>query len=488
MKLKKLIHNIDNIEVKGSKDVEVKGLCQDSKLVKPGDLFIARKGKVFDGTHFIPEAIATGAQCVLSDIYNPFYSKTTQIITKDIKKTSVQIADRFYQSPHKNLFMVGVTGTNGKTTTSYLIKHILDSVDKHAGVIGTNGYLLKDSFLQAQRTTPDTISCLKLLKEMQNKSLSSCVMEVSSHALDQSRVDCIDFDVAVFTNLTHEHLDYHGTMENYLVSKQKLFSLLEKSEKENKCAIVNLDDPYGNQISENYTGGTLTYAIANQADVRAENIELSAEKTSFDLHYQDTVQKMSIPLVGRFNVYNVLAAISFALHIQIPLEKISEILSQFSLVNGRMERVNEYKECAVFIDYAHTPDALENILLSLKELKTGKIFTVFGCGGARDKEKRPKMAKISESLSDFTFVTSDNPRSEDPNKIIEEIVLGFSKKDFLIESDRKLAIEKALEMATSNDIVVIAGKGHEKTQVYSHKTIPFDDREVVLSLKEGVNS
>jgi UDP-N-acetylmuramoyl-L-alanyl-D-glutamate--2,6-diaminopimelate ligase len=478
VKLKKLLKDLD-VTVKGSKEIDILGITQDSKITKPGDLFIARRGKVFDGTHFIPEAISGGASCLLTDIYNPFYSKTTQIITEDIKETALQIAKRFYENPQDVLTMIGVTGTSGKTTVSYLVKHLLNHIEMPAGIIGTNGYQIKDNILSAPRTTPDSITCLKILKEVVSKELKSCVMEVSSHGLDQGRVDFIDFDVAIFTNFSHEHLDYHGTMDEYLLAKKKLFSLLDNSHKKNPCAIINIDDPAAEILKKATSKKTLSYGIEKQADVQATNLKLSLTGMSFTVSYKEQEQLFSTKLVGKFNVYNLLAAISLGVHLEKSLKELSDIFSKFSCVEGRLQKVLEYKKCHVFVDYAHKVEALKNVLEALRNSAKGKIITLFGCGGNRDHMKRKLMAKVSEEYSDYTIVTTDNCRNEDPNKIISEIVLGFTKKQYSVAPDRREAIKKALEMAGPEDIVLIAGKGHEKVQIYSHKTLPFDDREVV---------
>lgn len=478
VKLKKLLKNID-VVVKGSKEIEITGVCEDSKFTKPNDLFIARKGKVFDGTHFIPEAIRGGATCLLTDLYNPFYPKITQIISPDVKKTALKIAKAYYENPQDSLVMIGITGTSGKTTVSYLVKHLLDHIDMQAGVIGTNGYQIKDSVLAASRTTPDNITSLKILKDAVNKNLKSVVMEVSSHGLDQERVDFIPFNAAIFTNITHEHLDYHGSMDEYFNAKKKLFSLLDLSHKKNTCAIINADDPKSSDLVENISVKTLTYGIHSKADVLAKDLTLTIDGMSFTLCYNGEEEHFSSKLVGEFNVYNLLAAISMGIHYQKSLEELSKIFSSFSLVEGRLQKVLEYKKCHVFVDYAHKVEALKNVLMTLRANAKGKIITVFGCGGNRDRMKRKLMAKMAETYSDFTIVTDDNSRNEDPKKIISEIVLGFTKNRHLIVSDRREAIKKALDMASSNDIVLIAGKGHEKVQIYSHKTLPFDDKEVV---------
>lgn len=484
MKLKKILKNIEDVEIKGLKDIEITGICSDSKLVAPGNLFIAKKGKVFDGSHFIPEAIAAGAACILTDIYNPFFHKTTQLISDKITDIADSIAATYYGFASKELFMVGITGTNGKTTSAYLIKHILDVFGKNAGLIGTNEYILGDHKLPASFTTPDVITCQKLLREMKNRECLSCVMEVSSHGLDQMRVSHIDYDVAIFTNISSEHLDYHSTIDEYAECKSRLFSLLEKSAKKNTLAILNIDNNFSSIMQATYSGRVLTYGIDQKADVMAADIEMSASGSSFTVQYLDQRHKFQTSLIGKFNIYNLLTAVTFGISLDIALEELSDMFTSFSMVSGRLEKIDEYKKAQVFVDYAHTEDALTNVLKTLSEIKKGKIFTVFGCGGSRDKLKRSKMAQVAQSYSDFVIVTNDNPRSEDPEAICRDVLRGFSDKDkYYVELDRKEAIEKALSLASKEDIVLIAGKGHEKVQIFSHKTVPFDDRLVVCNMR-----
>jgi UDP-N-acetylmuramoyl-L-alanyl-D-glutamate--2,6-diaminopimelate ligase len=489
MKLKKLFKDIPNAQIKGSKELEITGVCANSKLVAPGNLFIARKGRAEDGMLYIPEAIAAGAVAVLTDIYDPLLNKSiTQIIHPQVSSLEGLIAATYYQFASNELSMVGITGTNGKTTTSFLIKHLLDHFKGQCGLIGTSEYIIGQHRYQATRTTPDAVSTHKMLREMVLQGCRSAVMEVTSHALDQGRVNCIDFDTAVFTNFSLDHLDYHGTMEEYLAAKNKLFRSLDPSKRKShhpfpKLAVINADSPWHKKMIEGCRAKILTYAIDGEADLKAEKVELTSKGTSLTLTYKDQKVHLTWPLVGRFNIYNCLAAVGVGLSQGLPLEKIVEVLSVAPFVPGRLQVIANPLDLKIYVDFAHTDDALLNVLECLKEFKSGRIITVFGCGGNRDASKRPKMAKVCQEHSDLSIVTSDNPRHEEPEEIIRQIVTGFSNREsYLIEMDRYKAIEKAIELATPDDIILIAGKGHETHQVFSHKIIEFDDRKVALEI------
>lgn len=461
MKLKNLIKDLP-LQVKGSKEVEITGLTENSKSVAPGFLFFAKKGQ------FIPEAIRGGAVAIVTDLYDPFLEGVVQIISPDIDSLEPLFAQIFYGSPEQELFLAGVTGTNGKTTTSYLIKYLLEP----CGLIGTIEWVAGNKVFPSTYTTPDLLTNYKLLHEMAVQKCTSAVMEVSSHGLVQGRVRTLPFDAAVFTNLTQDHLDYHQIMEEYAAAKAKLFSSLSTE----AVAIYNLDSPWAPIILEGCKAQKFSYGLTPKADLYAQNIELSSKGTQFTLHYQGQTLPFSTHLIGRFNVYNLLAAISVGLQKK-SLPKVLLSLQSFAAVPGRLERVSNRKGLHIFVDYAHTDDALKNVLETLTEFKEGRLITVFGCGGNRDRTKRPKMAGVAEALSDFVIVTTDNPRQEDPQEIVREIASGFKDKGrFTIELDRSEAIGKAIGMATSRDIVLIAGKGHERTQVFSEKTIEFDDR------------
>lgn len=489
MKLKKLIKDIPFQQIKGSRDLELTGICSNSKLVAPGNLFIARKGRVDDGAIYIPEAVAAGAVAVVTDIYNPLLDKRiTQLIHPNITAIEGMIAASFYHFSSNDLFMVGITGTNGKTTTSFLVKHILDHACGPCGLIGTIEYIIGPHRYKATRTSPDVASTHKLLREMVLQGCPNAIMEVTSHALDQNRVDQIDFDVAVFTNLTLDHLDYHLTMEDYCRAKNKLFRSLDVTKKKKvhncpKMAIVNADSPWHKKMLEGCKAEVMTYGIAAEADLMAEEIKLTPAGTTLILNFKGQKVPLQWSLTGRFNVYNCLAATAVALSRHIPLKQIAEILSSTPAVPGRLQAVPNPLGLRIYVDYAHSDDALLNILECLQEFKTGRIIVVFGCGGNRDVSKRPKMAQVCETHADVVIVTSDNPRNEDPADIARQVVSGFTNKsDYIIELDRSAAIGKAIDIATPEDIILIAGKGHETYQVFSHKTIEFDDCKVALQL------
>jgi UDP-N-acetylmuramoyl-L-alanyl-D-glutamate--2,6-diaminopimelate ligase len=487
MKLKKLFKDIPVKDIKGSKDVEITGLCNNSKLVSPGNLFVARKGRSDDGAQYIPEAIEAGAAAVLTDIYDPSLKNITQIIHPNPNAIEGVLAAHYYQKPSDELFMVGITGTNGKTTTSFLVKYLLDKLNVSCGLIGTIEYIIGQHRHQATRTTPDVITNHKMLREMILHDCKAAVMEVTSHALDQGRVEYIDFDVAIFTNITLDHLDYHATMENYAEAKRKLFLSLsphaKKSHSIKPKAVINADSPWQQKMVEVCPADVLTYGIENPADLKASDIKLTQTGTTFTVTYQKHSVAFNWPLIGRFNVYNALAAISVGLIRGQTLENLKDMMSFFPSVPGRLESVNNALGLKIYVDFAHSDDALLNVFDCLQELKTGRIITVFGCGGDRDRSKRPKMAQVCEEHSDICIITSDNPRSEDPQAICNEIISGFKSNEvYLVELDRRKAIEKAIEIATPDDIVLIAGKGHETYQMFAHKTIEFDDRKIAAEI------
>jgi UDP-N-acetylmuramoyl-L-alanyl-D-glutamate--2,6-diaminopimelate ligase len=481
MKLKQLLKDLKDVVVKGSKEIEITGISAHSKTVAPGNLFIAKRGFASDGHDYIREAIQAGCIAILSDIFDPSLKDVTQVIYPNVVEAEGFIANHFFGSPSEELFMVGVTGTSGKTTTTYLIKHVLEEAKIHSGLIGTIEYIVGQNRYPATRTTPDVIANHKMLREMVRSHCTAAAMEVTSHATSQKRVAHIEYDVAVFTNLTHEHLDYHKTMEDYFLAKKELFTSLRshpESKKKNlpKYAVVNSDSPWSQKIISDCPALVITYGIDSQADIQASNISFSEKGTTFQVNYKGQKQECTFHLLGRFNVLNALAAIAVALAKGISLSGALKSLESFQSAPGRLERVSNELALNIYIDYAHKVDALKNVLQSLRECTKAKIITVFGCGGDRDREKRPFMAKVSEDLSDITIVTSDNPRSEDPLQIIKEIKSGFLHPEkHIIESDRKAAIHKAIDLATPEDIVLIAGKGHEKKQYFQHQVIDFDD-------------
>ncbi len=492
MKLKKLFKTIPVNQIKGSREVEITGICSHSKAVSPGNLFIAKHGAAYDGNRFIAEAISAGAVAVLTNFLDPFLN-VVQVIHHDVASIEADVAATYYQFPSDELFTVGITGTNGKTTSAYIIKHLLDSLNLRCGLISTIQYCVGNHYYEASRTTPDVILNQKLLRDMVTSNCLAAVMEVTSHGLIQGRVRHIDYDVAIFTNLSLDHLDYHKTMENYCEAKAKLFNDLHLGQDDGvrkkkiatfpKCAVINIDDPWHEKVMANCQTKILTYGTSPKAHLRATNIVLSRQGTQFDVTYEGQTVRFAWKLIGKFNVYNCLAATAVGLVRGISLEQIASIIAPFKTAPGRLEAVSNPRGCSVFVDYAHTPDALENVLQCLQEVHKGKIITVFGCGGDRDPSKRKEMAKVCQRLSDLSIVTSDNPRSEDPSDIIHEILKGFTDSSkYIVEIDRRQAIEKALSHATANDMVLIAGKGHETYQIFARKTVEFDDRQVAADL------
>ena len=478
MKLKKLISDFPIEVYRGNLDIDITGLCAHSKLVAPGNLFIAKKGQSDDGAKYIEEAIASGAVAILTDLPNPFLKGVAQLLFCAPQKLEAKLAARFYGAASESLFTVGVTGTNGKTTTSFLIKHLYDQLAFPCGLIGTIEYIVGDHHFEAERTTPDSITCQKLFREMVKQGCDSLVMEVSSHGLSQGRTEEIAFDAAIFTNLSQDHLDYHKTMEAYAEEKAKLFTCL----KAEKSAILNGESPWSEKMVRSSKACILTYGFSKSFDLYADEIELHPNSSAFSVHYKGETARIEWKMIGRYNILNCLAALAACLIRNVPLIHLPPLVKNFSSVSGRLEKVENEKGYNLYVDYAHTPDALEKVLNCLQEIKKGKLITVFGCGGDRDRGKRPKMGKAAEEGSDFTIVTSDNPRSEDPHQICAEVAAGFSSNRFTVIVDRRQAIKKAIEMATAKDLILIAGKGHEHNQLFAHHTLPFDDRKVAQEL------
>jgi len=474
MKLKDLFKNIP-IQMLGDENIEINGISSHSKEVEMGDLFILKQGKSFTGIDFLPEIIHRGARALLTESLLPL-CQLAQIICKSIATIELLLLHRFYRLFENAPAIFGITGTCGKTTTAFLAKKIFEYKGLPCGVIGTLGAFIGQEHLPTSLTTPSLTTSHKLLAKIKQKGFPIAVMEVSSHALTQNRIEGIDFSIGVFTNFSHEHLDYHKTLENYFEAKCGLFRSLTKE----ATAIFNQDDSKSSLVQRVTQAHIFTYGIESKADVRASNIQLSLTTSSFTVHFQDKRVSFSIPLVGIFNVYNTLAAVSMGLVQGLDLEEIAVSLHEFSFGFGRLESITlpRKKTPYVFVDYAHKPKALQHILTTLRQWKKNRLFIVFGCGGDRDKEKRPLMASIAEAYADLVIVTNDNPRSEDPKKIITEIITGFTQENYVIEENRYLAIKKAIALSTLEDIILIAGKGHETKQIFSNHELLFDDREV----------
>jgi UDP-N-acetylmuramoyl-L-alanyl-D-glutamate--2,6-diaminopimelate ligase len=480
-----LFRSVDDIPRK-ILNLGVNGLAINSKLVKEGDLFFCLKGTRCRGSDFINESYSNGATAVILDHAIEIKAPIIAIRVKDSIKALADTANEFYGHPSDKLNMTAITGTNGKTTITFAMENILRAFNKNAGVIGTVNYRFGNNVFPAFNTTPDIITINGLLKQMLGEKVKYLVMEVSSHALDQKRIDGLKFNQAIFTNLSQDHFDYHKTKNNYFSAKSILFTDYIK---EGGTALINIDDAYGRRlrdlIRKNKKNKTkvITYGIENKADVSAKDIYFNRNGCRFKAEGLKSKFDVETNLIGTFNVYNVLASIAASLTLKIPREYIKEGLRSI-YVPGRLEKVLcSYKDVSIFVDYAHTEDGLKNVLQSLNRLKGhGRLIVVFGCGGDRDKNKRPKMGKVASEIADFAIITSDNPRSENPWEIISDIKKGITKDNYIEVTDRKDAIEKAMGMIRSGDILVVAGKGHEDYQIIKDKRIAFNDRLIIEAL------
>lgn len=459
-------------------DPEIADLQYDSRKVGKGSVFFCICGENADGHRFAAKAVASGAVAlvceeVISGLDVP------QLIVADSRRALAQIAEAFYGFPHKKLKIIGVTGTNGKTTTTHLIKHILDDAGKKTALMGTNHIIIGDHVIPATHTTPESLEISGYLKAMVDEGCEYLVMEASSHALKQGRVCALDFKTAAFTNLTQDHLDYHKTFADYLKAKQILFTGLS-AEKKNR-GIVNYDSPYRDDFLAVTKAPTWTYGLKDGADFQAKNIAMDANGTSFDLLFGGKAYPVQMHLIGDFNVYNALTAIAAVAAEDLDLTSIIQSLSGAQQVKGRFEKIKEKFGPTVIIDYAHTPDGLQNIMQTAGRLGAKRVILVFGCGGDRDQTKRPIMGKIGGSLADYAFITSDNPRTEEPMSIIRMVEDGVKESGgaYEIRCDRREAIRDAILMADDDDLVVVAGKGHEDYQIIGTKKHHFDDFEEV---------
>lgn len=488
MRLDELIEYLPYKDLINFKSVEISGISYNSQTTKKGDIFICLVGEHTDGHNFAKTAIENGAKALLVE-HKVEGVDVPQVQVDSTRHKIADIADRFYSRPSRGLNLIGVTGTNGKTTVTHLIQKIFEENNQKCALIGTLGYKLSSTgeYRDAKHTTPqapELQATLRMIKDVEK--IDNVVMEVSSHALEQNRVGGCRFDGAVLTNLTQDHLDYHITMDNYFEAKALLFSRL----KEDNFAVINIDDNYAQRFLERVPEGVkkLTYGVKNYADVTAKDVKFSSSGAEFTLVYNSKSYSMNLHLNGMFSVYNVLAAISVAIAQNIDIEIAIKALQNVRGVAGRFEVVN--KKPLVIVDYAHTPDGLENVLKSAREItpENGKLICLFGCGGDRDATKRPKMGAIAQKLSDKIIITSDNPRSEDPQQIITDIIAGLKSVDIdtvIVEPDRGEAIALLKTIAQNNDVVVIAGKGHEDYQILKDKTIHFDDREQARKVFAG---
>ncbi len=471
------------VEVKGSRDVAITGLSSHSRSLTPGGLFIARKGSQTDGNAFISEALRAGATAILTDFYNPFMRAVTQIIATNPAALEPLLAERYYRFPTKKLFIVGVTGTDGKTTTAYVIQRLLSTQHRPCGMLGTVEYVTGRRRLMAGLTTPDIITSQRLFREMVDDGLSSAVMEVSSHALDQERTQTIDFNVAVLTNITRDHLDYHPTLSDYIAAKAKLFAAVDQP---GKAAVINGDDPVYASFAQLKVARVLSYGMRERVDLHGAILDRDLDGMTMRLTFQGKTHELRAPLIGSFNGYNLLAAVGVALLKGVPWAKIKERIASLSPIPGRLERIRSSAPFALFVDFAHTPEALRAVLEELRPLCRRQLTVLFGAGGDRDRGKRREMGRVAEAHADRIVVTSDNPRSEDPRVIIDEICAGLRFRDqAMIEVDRKKAIEKALDKSAEGDIVLLAGRGHEPMQTWGQTSIPLDDRVVAREILNG---
>jgi UDP-N-acetylmuramoyl-L-alanyl-D-glutamate--2,6-diaminopimelate ligase len=478
MKLRDVLKDIPVLAGGGTGDEEIAGIAYNSKSVRPGFLFAALRGAARNGMDFVAEAAGNGAAAVLSAWPKPPSVAAAWVQVADAREALALAAANFYGHPSDRMKVVGVTGTKGKTTTTYVIEEVLKAAGAAPAVVGTIEYRRPGWKVAAPRTTPESSDLQALLREFLDAGVSHCVMEVSSHALEQKRVWGVSYDVAVFTNLSGEHLDYHPSMEAYFEAKKKLFYLNHKR----NAAVVNWDDPWGQKLVAELPMATVTFGLEPAAIVRAVKFAMTEAGIDAQVSYPGGVMRLQSALVGRHNLYNLLAGAAAALSLNIAPADIVKGVAALKGVPGRFERVPNDRGIQVVVDYAHTDSSLEHLLTTAREFKPRRVILVFGAGGNRDKDKRERMGRVAARLADWTVLTSDNPRSEDPDAIISAIEQGFAKeavKAYEVEPERRKAIVRALATASKGDIVLIAGKGHENTQIFKDRTVHFSDIEVV---------
>jgi UDP-N-acetylmuramoyl-L-alanyl-D-glutamate--2,6-diaminopimelate ligase len=490
MLLRNLVDDLSDARIAGRSDLEISGIVYDSRQATSGSLFVAVKGENFDGHDFAATAVRNGAVAIIAEQELTGISpETTAVVTVPSSRVAMAaMAAKFFDYPSRKLKLIGVTGTKGKTTTTHLIASILRSQGQKTGIIGTLGTRIGDESINTEHTTPESVDLQSVLALMVERGVETVAMEVSSHGLVQQRVGGCEFDCGVFTNLTRDHLDYHLTMEDYFEAKLLLFRDYARRSPKAFTAVVNLDDPAAARVSDATHGRLLTYSLNSLADITATEIDVSASGVSYILSYGGEIARVSIKLGGLFNVYNSVAAAGAAIAQGLSVSQIAAGLKSAGNVPGRFESIACGQDFAVVVDYAHAPDALENVLKAARDLTGGKLIIVFGCGGNRDRGKRPMMGRIACELADRCVITSDNPRKEDPDAIIREILAGIDESNnakVAVEPDRHTAIQMALQMASPGDMVVVAGKGHEDYQIFADTTIHFDDREVVREILCG---
>lgn len=487
-----IVKVISPIRVEGPQTAEVCHITADSRTVQEGSLFICLVGATVDGHSFVEKAVQDGAVAVVVSKPVTVPDHVAVIYVEDTRQALQAAVPFFYDYPASKMRMIGVTGTNGKTTTTHIIAHLLRSQGYTVGVIGTVHILIDDQSYPIHNTTPDVADLQQILQQMVDAGVTHCIMEVSSHALALGRTAGVEYDTAVFTNLTQDHLDFHKTFDNYLAAKAKLFKQVSASYqvKEGKGAVINVDDAYGQSIVDVTTSPMITYSTEGKGSMNASDLTVTAKSSQFTLNYDGKSYPISTKIAGMFNVYNTLAAVGATLYEGLSMEAIVKGLATFTAVPGRFELIEEGQDFAVVVDYAHTPDGLENILQTAKKIVENRILVVFGCGGDRDATKRPIMGRIAAQFGDRVFVTSDNPRTEDPVQIVKDVEVGVREGlhddvTYEVIVDRREAIHKAIAEATTGDVVIIAGKGHEDYQILKDETIHFDDREVAReALKE----
>jgi UDP-N-acetylmuramoyl-L-alanyl-D-glutamate--2,6-diaminopimelate ligase len=476
----KLINVTQGLKYDGDIDgnIEIKGIAYDSRKVEEGYIFVAIKGFKVDGHDFVDQAIKKGAALIVVEREIDLNIKFIKVENSRI--SLALISKNYYENPTQSINLIGVTGTNGKTSITYIVRDMLTSMNFESGLIGTIQNCIGNEIVETNSTTPESLELNELFSKMKSKNIEHAVMEVSSHALSLSRVHGLDFDIATFTNLTQDHLDYHENMDNYFNEKRKLFETAKKT-------LINIDDEYGEKLYNEYKEKSYSYSINKDADFNGNSIEMSSAGTSFVLTYQNRRHLISTPFYGDIYVLNVIAAIGSLVALGLDIDDVVKATQSIKPVLGRLEQVQNDLGINILVDYAHTPDALNNVLTIGKSFTEGRLISVFGCGGDRDKTKRPKMGRISEEIADFTIITSDNPRTEDPELIIKDILAGIQENSnrYTVISDRKIAIEKSIEIAKPGDTIIIAGKGHETYQIIGTVKNHFSDVEVALEYIKG---
>lgn len=481
MKLNQLLKTIRPLSLTGPDEIKITGLACYSQRVEPGFLFAAFKGQKHNGLEFVTDAVKRGAVAILSETSAPLDWPLTWIQVSDARQALALLAAEFYGHPSASMKVIGITGTKGKTTITYLIESIVAKAGGKPAVIGTINYRGPGLFKEATRTTPEAPELQQMLRTFLDHGATHAILEVSSHSLCLHRVLGINFDLAMFTNLSPEHLDFHPTMEDYFEAKKRLFFLNKKK----RMAIVNQDDPWGKKLIGELPMTTISFGLEAAALIRASHVQLSEKITTFLINYPGGEVEIETPLLGLHNIYNILAAFAAGLALKIDLTAIVEGIKAVKNIPGRLEKIESPGDFTIFVDYAHTESALRSVLEALRVFNPKRLIVVFGCGGDRDPTKREKMGQVAGELADLIFVTSDNPRSENPLSIMTEIEKGVLRtgiKKYFLEPDRRQAIKKALQIAHQGDIVLVAGKGHENYQEIGGKIIPFNDSQVIREL------